>query len=109
MPASATSTARSRTRNQAIKLNASYASAYNDRGLAYGAKGEIDQAISDFDQAIKLNPKSTQAFYNRGLTLRNRGDLDRTLADFDQTIRLNPNQSGALYARGNTQLTKTRP
>jgi hypothetical protein len=33
------------------------AMAYNNRGVAYRAKGEGDRAIADFNKAIELNPK----------------------------------------------------
>ena len=97
---SATSTAPSPTRTQAIKLQPDYALAFNDRGLAYGAKGEIERAIADFDQAIKLNPKNALAFYNRGLTLREpRRDRPRHRR-LRQAIQLNAElHRGALRAR----------
>ena len=31
--------------------------AYNNRGLAYGNKGDYDRAIADFNEAIRLDPK----------------------------------------------------
>ena len=40
---------------QAIKLNPGYAQAYNDRGVAYAAKGDIDRALADFEQAVKFD------------------------------------------------------
>ena len=30
--------------------------AFYDRALSYGAKGDNDRAIADFDEAIKLDP-----------------------------------------------------
>src|SRR5262249_38751328 len=41
--------------------------AYNNRGNAYTAKGEYDNAIQDYDQSIKLNPNYARAFNNRGV------------------------------------------
>jgi Flp pilus assembly protein TadD len=37
---------------------------YNDRGIAYGEKGQYDQAISDFNKAIEINPMDAQAYNN---------------------------------------------
>jgi len=39
---------------------------YNDRGLAYSANNEVDQAISDYDQAIALAPDEAMHYVNRG-------------------------------------------
>ncbi len=41
-----------------IKLDAGNVAAPNDRGIAYGAKGDHDRAIKDFDQAVKLDGKN---------------------------------------------------
>ena len=42
--------------NKAIELNPELAEAYNNRGDAYGNKGELDSAIADCNKAIELNP-----------------------------------------------------
>ena len=44
-------------------------SAYNNRGLMYRGKGDLDNAIKDFDAAIKINPNDPQSLYNRGSLL----------------------------------------
>ena len=45
------------------------ASAYHDRGNAYGELGKREEAILDFDKAIELNPNFVKAYNNRGYTL----------------------------------------
>jgi len=37
---------------------------YNNRGLAYGQIGNINQAILDFNKAIELKPNSATYRYN---------------------------------------------
>jgi len=81
------------------------ASAYFNRGVAYGHKGDFDRAIRDFDQAIKINP-SYEAFYSRGLTYSNKGLWDRAIQDYDEAIKLNPNYVKAISNRGNAYLAK---
>ena len=39
---------------------------YINRGNAYGAKGKLDRAITDFNKAIELDPKSATAYQKRG-------------------------------------------
>src|SRR3989338_6117745 len=65
--------------------------AYNNRGLAWGNKGNLDNAIADYDTAIRLNPNLAEAYNNRGLAWGNKGNLDNAIADYDTAIRLNPN------------------
>ena len=43
--------------------------AYNSRGAAYYAKGDLDRAIADYDEAIRLDPKEAIAYNNRGVAL----------------------------------------
>ena len=42
------------------------ASAYFSRGMIYYQKGNLDNAISDYDKAIELNPNYTLSYIYRG-------------------------------------------
>src|ERR1700686_3411397 len=44
------------------------ATAYNNRGVAY-------RAVDDYDQAIRIKPDYVAAFYNRGLALADKGEF----------------------------------
>jgi len=63
---------------------------YNNRGAAYGEKGQYDHAISDFDQAIEINPRYNKAYNNRGIVYRLKGQYDRAVSDFNKAIEINP-------------------
>ncbi|MGL1190081.1 tetratricopeptide repeat protein, partial [Vibrio parahaemolyticus] len=52
--------------NQPLKMNPAFSLAFNDRGVAFAAKGEFDRAITDYNQSLKLNSAYSVAFYNRG-------------------------------------------
>jgi tetratricopeptide (TPR) repeat protein len=41
--------------------------AHTNRGNAYAAKGDFDNAIGDYDAAIKYNPNFSKPFNNRGV------------------------------------------
>jgi lipoprotein NlpI len=86
--------------SEAIRLDPKLASAYNDRGNAYGARGNIGRAIADFDEAIRLEPKFVSAYIDRGNAYRARGDNDHAIADFSEAIRLDPKSADAYYNRG---------
>ena len=74
--------------------------AYNNRGNAYGAKGDFGRAIADFNEAIALDPDLPTVYYNRATAYDDEGDLDRAIADFDEAIRLDPKFALAYNNRG---------
>ncbi len=75
------------------------ATAYNNRGSAWAAKGETDRALADLDQAIKLDPRLPDAYINRGNAKRERLDLAAAIADYTLAISLSPNAALAYYNR----------
>ena len=54
--------------DEAVALKPDYAEAYNNRGIAYGEKGEHAWAIQDYDEAIALKPDLAGTYYPRGVT-----------------------------------------
>ena len=50
---------------QAIWLKPNYADAFNNRAIAYPARGAIDKIIADFGAVIRFNPNNIKAAVNR--------------------------------------------
>jgi lipoprotein NlpI len=75
---------------------------YFDRGQAALARGELDQAISDFSEVIAQQPEFVRSYTFRGYVYHLRGENDAALADYAQALQLQPNspwlhtQHGAL-------------
>jgi tetratricopeptide (TPR) repeat protein len=80
---------------------------YNNRGVAYRLKGEIDRAIQDYGQAIKLNAKLATAYNNRGVAHDKKGDYDGAIQDYEQAITLKPSAE-TYFNRGNAHLGKSQ-
>jgi lipoprotein NlpI len=74
---------------------------FSNRGNAYYAKGDNENAITDYSQAIQLNPKDAVTLNNRGSAYFAKGQSDRAIADYSQAIQLNPNNAVAFNNRGN--------
>jgi lipoprotein NlpI len=94
--------------SEAKDLSASdRATAYNNLGAAWKAKGDLNQAIANYDRAIALDPRLANAYNNRGAALGAKGDLDAAMRDFDHAIELDArlalaheNRSVVLQSRG---------
>lgn len=74
--------------------------ALNDRGNAYGRRGDHRLALRDFGRIIRLAPDDPDAWYNRGLSHRRMNMLDEAMSDYSQTIALDPEYGKAFNNRG---------
>ena len=83
-----------------IKGNSQNAFAYLKRGNKYLQKGELKQAIADFNEAIKLDPKNPSAYINRGWTYSQQGNSEQALTDYNEAIKLDPKDAEAYTRRG---------
>ena len=85
---------------ESINLNPQLTVAYNNRGIAYGKKRELDKAIEDFNTAIALNPKDADPYNNRGNAYGGKGELDKAIEDYNIAIALNPENADPYNNRG---------
>lgn len=74
--------------------------AYNNRGVAYKAKGQLDSAFSDFSKAIELNPSFALAYANRAILHSNRKNYDQAISDYTKAIEFKPDYAMAYNNRG---------
>lgn len=73
-----------------IKLNPSYAQAYNNRAYTYMRLRDYKNALTDLNKALSLNPNYIQALMNRGDIHNYYYQIDRTaaIADYEKVIAL---------------------
>jgi len=81
---------------------------YVERGCKLFAKGEISNAIADFEVAILFDPTYATAYNDRGIERAALGEIDKALADFERAILLKPNFAAPFYSRGVAQLSLGR-
>jgi tetratricopeptide (TPR) repeat protein len=67
-----------------------FAGVWNALGIAYGMKGEYDQAIEAFRKALELKPDLYEAWYNLGLAYRAKGEYDRAIEAYLKALELKP-------------------
>ena len=92
--------------SHAIELNPNSIYTYNNRGVAYGAKGDYDRAIADYTKAIQLNPNYANAYAHRGVAYQKKGEILYAIQDYSTAIGLNPELAEAYTHRGNIYLSK---
>jgi len=80
--------------------------AYNNLGIALIKRGEVDEAISQYDKSLQLHSDYAQAHYNLGNALLQKGEVDQAIAQCQEALRLQPNDADAHVALGNALLTK---
>jgi tetratricopeptide (TPR) repeat protein len=66
--------------------------AYQNRGDAYGLKGDVDHAIADYSKAIEINPNYAPAYDSRGRAYTSKGDYVHAVADVTRAGELTPKQ-----------------
>ncbi|UPJ41953.1 tetratricopeptide repeat protein [Bradyrhizobium sp. 40] len=85
---------------QSIRLDSSYAFAWQNRGLAWYRLGDIDKSLSDLEMSLKLNPGNAAAYNTRGMVKLDTGDIEGCLTDFDRLVELAPKEPVAYNNRG---------
>lgn len=78
-------------------------------GIAYGAQGNFDAAIAEFNKAIEMNPNIAEAYDNRAYAYCCKGDLDTAISDYNKALGINPNDVNAFYGLGDVYYKKGNP
>ena len=74
------------------------------RGAASLTRGDLGQAIADFDTAIRLNPLDADSLHLRGKARWRNHDLAGARTDYDAALKLQPDKAQWLGDRGALRL-----
>jgi tetratricopeptide (TPR) repeat protein len=88
-----------------IARNPSCWMAYNNLGIALVERGEVDEAISQYERSLQLHSDYAQAHYNLGIALLQKRKVGQAIAQCQEALRLQPNDRDAHVALGNALLT----
>lgn len=83
----------------AIRIDATFAKAFNNRAGAFYKKKDFDHAIADYGEAIRLDPQHRPAFVGRCAVYRDTGQLDRAIADCTAAVKLDPKSPFGYFNR----------
>lgn len=95
--------------SDALRIDPTYAAAFNNRGNSYLHLSQYQRALQDFDEAIRLNPTYVLAYDSRGYVYQRLGRPERAIQDYDEAIRLNPKYVRAYSGRGSAYQSLGRP
>jgi tetratricopeptide (TPR) repeat protein len=74
--------------------------AHNNLGNALFQKGEVDEAMAQYQQALAIHPDHAKAHYNLGNALAQKSQLDEAISEFHKTLALQPDQAEVLNNLG---------
>jgi len=64
------------------------APSYNEAGVKYHRKGDLDSAILNFSKAILGDPSDGVFYLNRGISYAQKGDYDKAIEGYSEAIPL---------------------
>lgn len=74
---------------------------YLKRGDGFVAKGELENALADYNKSIEMKPDNAQGYFQRGTVHFGNRKYDLSAADFSKVIELTPQSAAAYVNRGN--------
>ncbi len=77
---------------------------YNNRGLAYDRRGNLQLALSDYNSAIAISPDFTDAYINRGIVYGESSLFTLAIEDFSRAIGIDKSNAKAYMNRGAARL-----
>lgn len=80
--------------------------AYNNLGVVQVEKGELDNAIDDYQRSLQLHPEYPEALYNLGSALLQKGETDKAIELCQQALRLQPTDVDAHVVLGNALMSR---
>ena len=76
------------------------AEAHNNLGVVLFQKGDVDEAIVQYQKALEIHPGYADAHNNFGNALFQQGKVEDAMAEYQKALQINPNLAKAYYNRG---------
>ena len=87
--------------SQAIRLDPTYARAYNGMGNILNGFKRYEAALTAYEEATRLDPTDVRAYNGKGNALYGLKRYEAALVAYEQAIRLDPTFSFAYNGKGN--------
>ena len=80
--------------------------AYNNLGVVQVEKGNLDDAIDDYERSLQLHPEYPEALYNLGSALLRTGQTDKAIELCEKALKLQPTDVDAHVVLGNALMSR---
>jgi tetratricopeptide (TPR) repeat protein len=80
--------------------------AYGNLGVAWWQKGQVDEAIADYEKALEIKPDYAEAHSNLGTAFLQKGRVDEAIAQCQKALAIKSDYAGAQANLGNALLQK---
>jgi protein O-mannosyl-transferase len=75
-------------------------------GVALFEKGQVDDAVAEYQKALEINPNYVAAHYNLGNALFRKGQLDEAITQYQKAVEISPNDAETHINLGNALFQK---
>ncbi|MCE0497589.1 MAG: tetratricopeptide repeat protein [Methylacidiphilales bacterium] len=75
--------------------------AHNNLGNGLLDKGQVDEAMDQYQKALEINPNYAEAHYNLGNALLQKGQMDEAIGEYQKALVIDPNDAEVHYNFGN--------
>jgi tetratricopeptide (TPR) repeat protein len=89
-----------------LACNSDNYTAHNNLGDALLQKGNVDEAIVQYQKALQIYPDYAEAHYNLGCALLKKGNVDEAITQYQKALQITPDDAGVHNNLGNALLTK---
>jgi tetratricopeptide (TPR) repeat protein len=83
-----------------IRVTPRAVSLWDNMGVAYGEKNELEKAIECFKEALKIDPNDIDAPVNIGMAYAIQGKYDDAVFYYNKAIKVRPDNVGAYHNLG---------
>ena len=79
---------------------------HRNLGVALFQKGQVDDAVAQYEKALEIYPNYAVAHYSLGNALLQKGQLDEALTQYQKAVEIDPNDEEAHVNFGNALFQK---
>jgi tetratricopeptide (TPR) repeat protein len=73
---------------RALEINPDCMETHYNLGIALAGRGQLDEAIAQYEKALEIDPDDASVCYNLGLALAGRGRFDEAIGLYQKTLGL---------------------